>query len=138
MSRSTPPPRNRHSSLRTPLIAAVACVALTIPGTVAARSESVHQQAAPASNVVAVPKLTVLYPNDADVKYFAAMSPNGAHVYLGSATDLVNDGGATESSQPWDVIPYHGDPHLLAVPARFHRAHPRLARRPFVRRLHRQ
>ncbi len=106
MSRSIPPLRNRYSSLRAPLIVAVACVALTIPGTAAARSQTVHQEAAPASNVVAAPKLTVLYPNDADVKYFADMSANGAHLYLGSATDLVNDGGATESSQPWDVIPY--------------------------------
>ena len=106
MSRSTPPLRHRRSSLRTPLIVAVACVALTIPGTVAARSQSVHQEGAPETNAAGDPKSTVLYPNDTDVKYFADMSANGAHVYLGSATDLVNDGGAFESSQPWDVIPY--------------------------------
>ena len=105
MSRSTPPPRHRRSSL-TPLVVAAACVALMMPATVAATSHAVRQQTAPASNAPGVPKLTVLYPNDADVKYFAAMSANGAHVYLGSATDLVNGGAADESSQPWDVIPY--------------------------------
>ena len=105
MSRSTPPPHKRRSSLG-PLVVAALCVSLVMPGAVAATAQPVRQEAVPASNATGTPKLTVLYPSHADVKYFAEMSANGAHIYLGSATDLVKGGGATESSQPWDVIPY--------------------------------
>ena len=135
MSRSTPPLRPRRSSLRTPLIVATACVALTIPGAVAAKSQpSPAEVPAPAANVVSTPKLTVLYPTDADVKFFNDISANGAHIYLDSATDLVNDGGASESSQPWDVIPYTASRIVRPVQPGLHRPVPGLAGRPILRR----
>jgi Tol biopolymer transport system component len=87
------------------LIVATACVALMIPGAASAGNR-VHVASSDQGTAVVGPKLTVLYPNDADIKHFNDISANGAHVYLNSNTDLVNDGGAVEASQPWDVIPY--------------------------------
>jgi hypothetical protein len=87
------------------LIVATACVALSIPGAASAGNR-VHVASSDQGTAVVGPKLTVLFPNDADIKHFNDISANGAHVYLNSNTDLVNDGGATEASQPWDVVPY--------------------------------
>ncbi|HEY7970486.1 MAG TPA: hypothetical protein VID95_10865, partial [Candidatus Limnocylindrales bacterium] len=87
------------------MIVAAACVALAVPGTVSAGNR-VHVASSDQGTAGVGPKLTVLYPNDADIKHFNDISANGAHVYLNSNTDLVNDGGAVEASQPWDVIPY--------------------------------
>src|SRR4051794_38463134 len=104
MSRITTPPRRPRRPQRTPIAATLMCLALALPASAAA-AQSGPTPAGPRMSLNAAPptpRLTVLYPDITTL--FNQITPDGAHIYVDSHTNLAAPAGEVESSQPWDVI----------------------------------